>query len=202
MEDGREKSVEPSRREALVGLLLVQLVVGYEWFASGVSKLIRGDFSGGLAGELREKSEGAAGWYGSFLDSAVIPHAHTFGYLIEIGEIVTGLALMGAALAWLLARGRLRRRGCAVVHLTTAAGAVAAIVMAVNFHLANGRAQPWGIPSESFDEAIDLDSLIVALSLVFLAVSVRLLLSLRAGSADRGRSSAADAGITTARGVG
>jgi hypothetical protein len=202
MEDGTETSVElgPSRREALVGLLLVQLAVGYEWFASGLSKLIRGDFPGGLADELREKSEGAAGWYRSFLDGAVIPHSRAFGYLIEIGELVTGVALMGAALAWLLAGRRLRRRGSAAVLLATAAAAVAGIVMAVNFHLASGGSQPWALPSESFDEAVDLDSLIVALHLVFLGVSVRLLLSLKdAGSAERGRSSAADPGVITAQ---
>ncbi len=206
MEETRENSTHrgPSRHGALVGLLLVQLVVGYEWLVSGLSKLIRGDFPGGLADELREKSEGAAGWYRSFLDGAVIPNADAFGYLIEVSELVTGLALIGASLVWLLARERLPRRGCAAVLLATAVAALAGIVMAVNFHLANGGAQPWGIPGESFDEAVDLDSLIVALQLVFLAVSVRLLLSLRSKPAPRieARSSAADAGIATTRNVG
>ena len=180
MEVGRENNVVPvpSRREALAGLFLVQLVLGYEWFASGLSKLIRGDFPGGLADELRDKSEGAAGWYRSFLDGAVIPHSHAFGYVIEISELVTGVGLMGAAFAWLLARGRLQGRSGAAVLLTTAAAALAAIVMAVNFHLANGGAQPWGLPGESFEEAVDLDSLIVALHLVLFGVSARLLLAL------------------------
>jgi hypothetical protein len=39
-----------------VGLLFVQLLVGYEWFVSGLTKVVRSGFPGGLAEELREKS--------------------------------------------------------------------------------------------------------------------------------------------------
>jgi hypothetical protein len=61
-------------RIPLFGLLLVQLAVGYEWAMSGLAKIVRGGFPSGLAAELRDKSQGAAGWYKSFLDGAVIPH--------------------------------------------------------------------------------------------------------------------------------
>lgn len=176
---GPQSEHPASSRLPLVGLLLVQLVVGYEWLASGLSKLIRGDFPGGLADDLREKSKGAAGWYRSFLDGAVIPHAHAFGYLIEVSELLTGIALMAAALAWLTVWERLPRGGRLAVLFATAGTSLAGIVMAINFHLANGSAPPWGIPGASFDEAVDLDSLIVALLLVFLVVSARVLLSLR-----------------------
>ena len=67
-------------RLPLVGLLLVQVLIGYEWFMSGLTKIYRGGFPSGLAAELTEKSEGAAGWYKSFLDRAIIPHATAFGY--------------------------------------------------------------------------------------------------------------------------
>lgn len=166
-------------RPALRGLLLVQLVIGYEWFMSGLTKLVRGDFPGGLAEELREKSEGVSGWYRGFLDGAVIPHAQVFGYLIEITELAAGLALIVAATVWLAAWERLPDGGRVAVRLATAGAAVAGIVMSVNFHLANGSAQPWGIPGDSFDEAVDLDSLIVGIQLVLVAVSAGSLVSLR-----------------------
>ena len=175
--DGRKAGTNV--RTPLAGLLLVQLVIGYEWLASGLTKLVRGNFPGGLADELRERSEGAAGWYRSFLDGTVIPNAHAFGYLIEIAELATGVALIGAALAWLIAWERLPGGGRAALLLGTAAAAFAGIVMAVNFHLANGDAHPWGIPGESFDEAVDLDSLIVAIQLIFLGVSAAAIASLR-----------------------
>src|SRR6266540_6890542 len=88
-------------RIPLVGLLVVQLVIGYEWAMSGLTKIVRGGFPSGLADELREKSEGASGWYTSFLDSVVIPNGQTWGYAIEIGELLIGFALIAAALVWL-----------------------------------------------------------------------------------------------------
>ena len=94
-------------RRALVALLLVQLLVGYEWFISGLTKIVRGGFPSGLAKELTEKSVGAPGWYKGFLDGSVIPNASAFGYLIEICELVVGLALIAAALLWLLRWERL-----------------------------------------------------------------------------------------------
>ena len=50
-----------------IGLLVVALIIGYEWFISGLDKLARGDFPAGLGDELIEKSEGTADWYARFL---------------------------------------------------------------------------------------------------------------------------------------
>ena len=159
-------------RIPLVGLLVVQLVVGYEWTVSGLTKIVRGGFPTGLAGELREKSEGAAGWYKSFLDSVVIPNGSGWGYAIEIGELLIGLALIAAALVWLLGRERVtaRMRGQALV--VAALASLGAVFMAVNFHLANGAPHPWLIPKSGFDEGVDLDSLLPAIQLVLAGVSL------------------------------
>jgi len=64
---------------AVVALLLVQVVIGYEWLVSGLTKIVHGDFPSGLAAELQDMSKAAPAWYRSFLDSAVIPHAVAFG---------------------------------------------------------------------------------------------------------------------------
>jgi hypothetical protein len=168
-------------RLPLIGLLLIQLLVGYEWLMSGLTKFVRGGFPSGLAAELKEKSEGAPGWYRSFLDGTVIPHASTFGYLIEIGELLVGLALIAAALVWLLRWERLPYAGRVAVLATTALASFGAIFMAVNFHLANGAPHPWLIPQDGFDEGIDLDSLLPAVQLVFVGVSVAFLRTLRRG---------------------
>jgi thiosulfate dehydrogenase (quinone) large subunit len=168
-------------RIALIGLLLVQLLVGYEWLVSGLAKIVRGGFPGGLAKELTEKSEGAPGWYRSFLDGSIIPNASAFGYLIEIGELVVGVALIGAGLIWLFRWERLPDIGRIAVLATTVIASLAAIFMAVNFHLANGAPHPWLIPQSGFDEGVDLDSLLPAVQLVLIAVSVMLWRSLRRG---------------------
>lgn len=161
-------------RIPLIGLLLVQLLVGYEWLMSGLTKIVRGGFPSGLASELSDKSQGAAGWYKSFLDGSVIPHASTFGYLIEIGELLIGLALIVAALVWLFRWERLPEAGRLAILATTAIASFVAIFMAVNFHLANGAPHPWFIAKDGFDEGIDLDSLLPGIQLVLLGVSVAL----------------------------
>lgn len=164
---------------ALAGLLAIEALLGYEWFVSGLTKVVRGGFAAGLAGDLREKSEGTAGWYRSFLESAVIPNAQVFGYLIEIGELLVGVALIAAALVWLTRWEHLPDAGRVAVLAVTILAALGAIAMNVNFHLANGGAHPWLIPKDGFDEGIDLDSLMPAIELVLVAVSASLLRSLR-----------------------
>jgi hypothetical protein len=62
---------------------------------------------------------------------------------------------------------------------TTALASLAAIFMTVNFHLANGAPHPWLIPSDGFDEGVDLDSLLPAIELVLIGVSVAFWRALR-----------------------
>lgn len=169
---GGEREPRPATRLPLVGLLLIQIFIGYEWFISGLTKIHHGDFPSGLAAELEEKSKGVAGWYKSFLDGSVIPHATGFGYALEIGELLIGIALVGAALGWLFGWQRLPARGRAWILITTAAAALSGIFMNVNFHLANDSAHPWLISKGGFDEGVDLDSLMPAIQLVLIGVSL------------------------------
>lgn len=166
-------------RWPLVGLLLVQIVLGYEWFASGVTKVVRGGFASGLSDELTEKSAGIGGWYKSFLDQVVIPNGEVFGYLILLGELLVGVGLVVAALVWMLRWERLSMRGRTGVLVVTALAALGGIAMNVSFHLANGSAHPWLIPEDGFDEGVDLDSLMPALQAVLILVSVGVLRALR-----------------------
>ena len=166
-------------RMALQGLLVVGLFVGYEWFMSGLTKLVRGGFPSGLADELREKSEGAPGWYAAFLDGTVIPNGRTFGVVIELGELVIGLALIASAIVLMLGWRRLRYRAEITVLAVIALASVAAILMNIAFHLANGSPHPWLIPGDGFDEGVDLDSLLPMIQLVFAVIAARLLIVLR-----------------------
>ena len=168
-----------SARLPLIGLLLIQLFIGYEWFMSGLTKIVRGDFPSGLADELTEKSDEVAGWYRTFLDETVIPSGSVFGYLIETGELVIGVVLLVAGLVWLLRWERLTSAGRKAVLFATMLAAFGGIFMNVNFHLANGSAHPWLIPMDGFDEGVDLDSLMPAIELVLIGVSAGLLVSLR-----------------------
>lgn len=170
-----------------IGLLAVTMVIGYEWFVSGLVKFVRGGFPAGLADELREKSEGTVGWYASFLDSTVMPNARLFGYLIETSELLAGVALIAGPLIWLLAWDRISDRARLAVLFLIAAAAIGGTFLAVNLHLANGAAHPWLIPGDAFDEGIDLDSVLPAMQMVIATVSIVLMLRLRRNGADDGR---------------
>ena len=114
----------------------------------------------------------APAFYGSFLDSAVIPHSQLFGYLVEIGEIGGGIALIAAAVIWLLRWERLSVRWQTGVLAVTAVASLIGVFMNINFHLANGGTHPWLIPPSGFDEGVDLDSLMPAIQLVLAGVAL------------------------------
>jgi len=145
-------------RLPLLGLLATQVFIGYEWFVSGLTKIVRGGFPSGLADELTEKSEGAPGWYSTILDKLIIPNGTFFGYLIELGELLIGAALIGAAVVWLF-DSRVPHRGQIATFAIIVVASLGAIFLNVNFHLANGSSHPWFIPKSGFDEGVDLDSL-------------------------------------------
>jgi uncharacterized membrane protein YphA (DoxX/SURF4 family) len=155
-----------------IGLLAVTMVIGYEWFVSGLVKFVRGDFPGGLADELREKSEGTAEWYASFLDSAVIPNAKLFAYLTQTGELLAGVALLAGSLIWLFAWDLVSDRIRMAVLLLIAVTAIGATFLAINLYLANNGSHPWLIPGDAFEEGIDLDSVLPAIQIAIATVSI------------------------------
>ncbi len=178
-------------RPLLIGLLAVQVFLGYEWLMSGLSKLLSPDFVSGLAGTLTDQAKNLAGPYRSFLDSFVIPNGQLFAYLVMLGELALGVVLISTALVWLTRWSRLAPSGrTAVLSLIVLAGIVA-IFMNVNFHLMSGATHPWLIAADPFDEGIDLDSVMPIIQAIISLVSLRYLLELRrsarVGSAARAR---------------
>jgi len=168
----RGAATEVLGRIPFVGLLAVQVAIGYEWLMSGLTKIIRGGFPAGLAEELEEKSVGSPGWYRTIIDDVLIPNASTVGYLTEIAELLVGIALIGVAVAFIVAPDRLTMRIQEALFAVTAVAAALALLMNVNFHLANGSAHPWLIPNDGFDEGVDLDSLMPFIEITLIAVSV------------------------------
>ena len=162
----------------LVGLLAVQILIGYEWFISGITKIVRGGFPAGLADDLHDKSQGAPGWYVDFLQNAVIPHARSFGNLIEWAEVLAGVAFIAGALIWLFAWDRVPTWTRLTTLAVVASAALGATFLAMNLHLANGAPHPWLLPGSGFDEGIDLDSLLPATQLVLFAVNGWVLVTL------------------------
>jgi hypothetical protein len=159
---------------SMVGLLVVEMVIGYEWLMSGLVKLVHGDFPTGLAAVLLEKLPKVPAWYASFLRAVVIPNAASVGYAIEIAELLAGLVLLVgpliALLVWEHVPHRLRR----AVLLLTAVATIGGAFLAINLHVANGATHPWFFPDDSFDEGIDLDSVLPAIQLIIAWISIAL----------------------------
>jgi thiosulfate dehydrogenase (quinone) large subunit len=168
---------------AIVALLLVQLCLGYEWLVSGLTKIVHGDFPGGLGGELADLGKQSPGWYRGLLTNAIEPHAQLVGYGIEIAELLAGVVLIGSAVIWLARGARLSARARLTMQFAIGAATLVALVLLVNFELVHGGGFGMRLASDSFDEGIDLDTLLIGLHLAVLAFVVTALPA-RARSAD------------------
>lgn len=166
----------------MIGFLIVEIVIGYEWFISGLVKIVRGDFPAGLGEELLKKSVEMAPWYASFIKGVVIPNGIAFGYAIELAELLAGIALIGGPLLWLLAWERLPERARLLVLVATVVAAIGGAFLAVNLHMANAGSHPWLLPSDANDEGIDLDSVLPAMQVLIATVSIILFRRLRRNS--------------------
>ncbi len=86
--------------------LIVRLYLGYEWLSAGLTKLGSPAWTGDKAGAaVTGFAQGAlakaggehpdvTGWYAGFLNGFVIPNAGLFGWLVTIGELAVGIALI------------------------------------------------------------------------------------------------------------
>ena len=86
--------------------LIIRVYAGYEWLMAGIEKLGNPAWTGakagtGLAGFAAgslQKTAGAnpavSGWYATFLQSIVLPHAIIWGWAITLGETAVGIGLI------------------------------------------------------------------------------------------------------------
>ena len=156
----------------MTSLLIVELVIGYEWFMSGLVKIVRGDFPSGLAAVLLEKLPQVSPWYASVMKRNFIPNAEPFGYVIEIAELLAGIILIVGPLIWIFAWDRIPYWTRVTVLWLITLAAIGGTFLTVNLHLANGGTQPWLLPRDSFDEGVDFDSVLPALQIVIVWMSL------------------------------
>lgn len=163
----------------LRGLLVVQIVVGFEFLWSVVAKLVRGGFVSGLGADLTQRVQAAPSWYASFAHNVVVPHAGSFAVLIIAAELFIGGVLIGGAIFWLARWGALSRGGRLTLTGLVALAALAALFMNLNFHIANGATDPWQIGASAFDEAVDINTVLAFIDAIILVVMIAVLASVR-----------------------
>jgi len=86
--------------------LLLRFYVGWQWLQAGWSKLYNPAWTGSKAGvaitgfvtNALTKTGGehpdVQGWYVWFLERLVLPNAKFWGYLVTLGEVLVGIALI------------------------------------------------------------------------------------------------------------
>ncbi len=85
--------------------LVIRLYLGYAWLDAGWHKVtsdkwVGSDAGAGLTGFIKGAIGKAAdgkdvtGWYASFLEDMVLPHAKVFSYVVAFGEVLVGLGLI------------------------------------------------------------------------------------------------------------
>jgi uncharacterized membrane protein YphA (DoxX/SURF4 family) len=163
----------------IAGFLALQFFLGYEWFMSGLSKLLAGDFASGLAGTLTDMTKDQTGLYKSFVDGVVIPNGQLFGNLVMVGELGLGFVLVASALVWLTWWSQMSSRERVILLGAVAVFATVGAFMSFNFHMAMGATPPWFVSPDPNDQGVDLDSLMVVMQLVLVVASLRYLTSLR-----------------------
>ncbi len=79
---------------AMRGAAVVRILTGILFVAEGLSK-VTGDFvRGGFADPARRMAASTFPFWKRFLESVVVPHATVFAWMVALGELVVGIALI------------------------------------------------------------------------------------------------------------
>ena len=135
--------------------LLVEMIIGYEWFVSGVAKFVRGGFSSGLAdGCSRNRPAPPHGIIGSLMKSAFVPYRRCSAISSRSPRCSPDRPLAGPFI-WLCSWDRVSDRDAATVSSSPPSPLLAGHSWRLTFHLANGGSHPWLILGSGFYEGID-----------------------------------------------
>lgn len=88
----------------ILTLAALQLLLGYQWLLSGVDKLLYGSFPETMSTLLQQSLSGGRlpGFFADFMRTFVLPNPTLFGALVEAGETLAGVGLIGSAIVELL----------------------------------------------------------------------------------------------------
>jgi hypothetical protein len=155
-----------------IGLIGLQLILGYEWLISALDKLANAHFGSQLIAVLQQSSHGGPyGWYGSLLRRLVLPNHAIIAPLTQAGELAIGLALALSATLWLLQPAA---RLTVYSACAAAAALLGAIFLSINYFFQSAEPVPWINPNNSFVPGLDINSLVALLSFLLLAENARL----------------------------
>lgn len=177
-----------------VGLLVIQLLTGYLWLASGLTKVFRhgevyvgGDeeyahmgFVEGFEPFMRDQLSqfSPPGFFRTWVEEVVIPNPDLFAVTTIVIEIGVGVLLLVAGVLWLLAWQRLGHGARVAILLATIIASVVATGLNLQLWLLYGADIPIALGEEPFGEAFGLDLYLPVVQMVLGGVALWTLLSL------------------------
>jgi uncharacterized membrane protein YphA (DoxX/SURF4 family) len=178
-----------------VGLLLIQLLTGYLWLASGLTKIFKDgevyvggkkqfadfNFVDGFKPFMRDSLVlfEQPVFFTNFIKDVVIKNDRLFAYATIVVEVAVGILLIVAALLWLFAWQRLSHAVRVAVLLATIVASLVATGLNLQLWLLYGADIPIAIGEDPFGEAFGLDLYLPVVQIVLGGVALWTLLSLR-----------------------
>jgi len=157
------------------GLIVVELLIGYEWLVSGLNKVLNRGFFSGMSAQLQQQMDGNPNvWYATLVKNLVLPHATLFGFLVEYGELLVALGFFVAAALWMthrmIPRQLARLTGWGVI-----VALIGGALMTMNYYIMAGKTLPFLTPDHPFDEGINLDGLLTLITVGLIVIHVLLM---------------------------
>jgi hypothetical protein len=140
---------------------LVCFCLGYVWLISGTNKILSTRFISGFADVVRGQiSDGAAPqFYKSFLSSFVLPNASFVSHMIQYSEFAIGFVLaVGGLYSFFSSKKWLNFFLCLA--------SIGSVLMISNIILSFGMPLPWINVENVFAQGVNIEYLMLSLSLV------------------------------------
>ena len=84
---------------------IVRILTGVLFVAEGLSKISGPFVRGGFAGQVGEIAAGSFPFWKRFLETAVVPRAGLFAWVVALGELAVGVGLLAGFLTRVAAAG-------------------------------------------------------------------------------------------------
>lgn len=165
-----------TRLERLPGWLIVmQLVLAYQWVVSGINKLLDPNFGTQLVPLLRGSTQSNPyGWYAILLRTVVLPNHALFALAVQVMEPAIGLALLLGAGLWIVRpHGQLTVYGC----LAASAALVGSIGLSLNYFFQGGTYLPWINSGNALNPGVDINIMTAVVSSVLLGANLSALIA-------------------------
>lgn len=168
----RQTKAYTHTQPAALGLALVEAVIGYEWLLSALNKILSPSFSSGLVRQMAMAMHGNPNtWWVALVKRLVLPQAHLFAALVEVGELFVALGFFAGALLW--ASGRFpATRWARRLNVAVLAALLGGALMTANYYVMSGATLPGLDPGNPFNEGLSIDGLLTFIALGLLVVHI------------------------------